>query len=108
MQTSALRRYLSQNSSLGTQPSWHGMCTIQTLTTGRRAMARLSSKRSKRTQSASSRRKTANGNGKTDAISLLKADHREVEKWFGQFEKTDSPGKKQELANKICTALQAH
>jgi len=43
-----------------------------------------------------------------DAIALLKADHREVEGWFAQFEKTSSTARKRELAEKICTALKAH
>ena len=43
-----------------------------------------------------------------DAIALLKADHREVEGWFGQFEKARSTSIKQRLATKICKALQAH
>jgi hemerythrin superfamily protein len=58
-------------------------------------MAMAQSKRSSRTK-------------KADAISLLKADHREVEGWFSQFEKTGSDDKKQELAQKICAALTAH
>ncbi|HVY80561.1 MAG TPA: hemerythrin domain-containing protein [Steroidobacteraceae bacterium] len=44
----------------------------------------------------------------TDAISLLKADHREVEGWFEQFEKARSDDRKLELASKICTALKVH
>ncbi len=43
-----------------------------------------------------------------DAIALLKADHREVEGWFAQFEKSRSDEKKQTLALKICGALKAH
>lgn len=43
-----------------------------------------------------------------DAIALLKADHREVEKWFGQFEKTRAGSRKLELAQKICKALRVH
>ena len=43
-----------------------------------------------------------------DAISLLKADHREVEGWFEQFEKARSQERKVELADKICTALKVH
>lgn len=43
-----------------------------------------------------------------DAIALLKADHREVEGWFAQFEKTRSDSRKQELAQKICKALRVH
>jgi hemerythrin superfamily protein len=43
-----------------------------------------------------------------DAIALLKADHRQVEQWFAQFEKTSSQAKKQQLANNICDALTVH
>jgi hemerythrin len=43
-----------------------------------------------------------------DAIALLKADHREVEGWFAQFEKARSTARKQELADKICNALKTH
>jgi hemerythrin superfamily protein len=43
-----------------------------------------------------------------DAIGLLKADHREVEGWFEQFEKSRSDTKKLDLAKKICNALTVH
>lgn len=43
-----------------------------------------------------------------DAIQLLKADHREVEGWFEDFEKTSSDSKRQKLATSICTALKVH
>jgi hypothetical protein len=43
----------------------------------------------------------------TDAIALLKADHREVEELFGKFEKASS-GRKQAIAEKICTELKIH
>lgn len=43
-----------------------------------------------------------------DAVALLKADHRQVEQWFSQFEKTNSAGKKQQLASSICAALTVH
>jgi hemerythrin superfamily protein len=69
-------------------------------------MARAKGKGKKRT----SRRQTARASRatRTDAISLLKQDHREVEGWFAQFEKTRSDEKKAELAEKICTALKVH
>jgi hemerythrin superfamily protein len=44
----------------------------------------------------------------TDAISLLKADHRQVETWFEQFEKSRSDDKKADLARRICKALRVH
>jgi hypothetical protein len=43
-----------------------------------------------------------------DAIALLKADHREVEGYFEEFEKARSDERKQELASKICNALTVH
>ena len=43
-----------------------------------------------------------------DAIALLKADHRQVEEWFEQFEKARDDNRKQTLATKICDALKVH
>ena len=43
-----------------------------------------------------------------DAISLLKADHRQVEAWFSQFSRSRDQRKKQQLATHICDALTAH
>src|SRR6187200_3327601 len=43
-----------------------------------------------------------------DAIALLKADHRQVEKWFKEFEKARTDGRKLELATDICNALKVH
>ena len=45
---------------------------------------------------------------KTDAIALLKADHREVEDLFEQFEKASGDGRKQKLAEQICMELSIH
>jgi hemerythrin superfamily protein len=64
--------------------------------------------RAKGKSKKTSRRSPARAKPQADAISLLKADHREVEGWFGQFEKTRSDQKKSELAGKICTALKVH
>ena len=44
----------------------------------------------------------------TDAIALLKADHRKVEDLFEQFEKAGSPARKKTLARKICLELKIH
>lgn len=43
-----------------------------------------------------------------DAIALLKADHREVEGLFDQFEKAREAGRKRTLAEDICRALIIH
>jgi hemerythrin superfamily protein len=56
-----------------------------------------------RTSKARSIRRT-----RKDAIALLKADHREVEGWFKQFEKARDRSRKSQLAAKICNALKVH
>jgi hemerythrin superfamily protein len=43
-----------------------------------------------------------------DAIALLKADHRQVEELFEQFEKARDSERKQRLAQEICNALKVH
>jgi hypothetical protein len=43
----------------------------------------------------------------SDAIALLKADHRKVEELFDKFEKA-SEGQKQKLAEQICNELKIH
>jgi hemerythrin superfamily protein len=83
---------------------------------GRRSSStRSRSTRSTRsTRSAGSRAsgsrsaRSRNGSGRDDAISLLKADHREVERWFGEFESARSEDRKRELAQMICEALKTH
>ncbi len=59
------------------------------------------------TQTQSTRKQAATTKS-PDAIALLKADHREVEGWFDEFEKSRSEKKKADLAEKICTALTVH
>ncbi|HEX2559758.1 hemerythrin domain-containing protein [Phenylobacterium sp.] len=51
---------------------------------------------------------TARKTPQKDAVALLKADHREVEGWFSQFEKAKSDAKKLELVQKILLALKVH
>lgn len=62
--------------------------------------------------SRSGETRRANGRGKAarqqDAIALLKADHRQVEEWFEEFESARSGQRKQELARAICMALTVH
>ena len=43
-----------------------------------------------------------------DAIALLKAEHRQVEEYFEQFEKARDTERKRELAARICNALRVH
>lgn len=46
--------------------------------------------------------------GPADAISILEADHREVEKLFRKFEQETRDAEKRDLANAICVALKVH
>jgi len=43
-----------------------------------------------------------------DAITLLKADHRNVEQLFAEFENADGDGAKQKIAGQICLELSVH
>jgi len=44
----------------------------------------------------------------TDAIALLKADHRKVEDLFAKFENASGKDRKQQLAEQICNELKVH
>jgi len=44
----------------------------------------------------------------TDAIALLKNDHREVEDLFAQFEKAKDDNRKWEIAQQVCNELKIH
>ena len=44
----------------------------------------------------------------TDAIALLKADHRKVEQLFASFEEARGASRKEKLAREICTELKIH
>lgn len=56
----------------------------------------------------SSNRAKSRAPASPDAIALLKADHRQVEEWFGQFESARSDDRKKSLASQICQALKVH
>ncbi len=57
---------------------------------------------------SSSVRARAKSTAAPDAIALLKADHRQVEEWFEEFESARSDNKKKTLAGNICQALKVH
>jgi hemerythrin superfamily protein len=69
--------------------------------------AATKSKRSAERGTKRAARKHSEGDA-LSAIDLLKADHREVEGLFEEFEKSKDNGAKAELAQKICSALKAH
>jgi hemerythrin superfamily protein len=56
---------------------------------------------------AAKKRKPSNRT-QTDAVAVLKADHRQVEVWFAQFSKSRTNSRKQQLAAQICAALTTH
>jgi hemerythrin superfamily protein len=64
--------------------------------------------KSKRTSHNGSRRATTKNGPAKDAIALLKADHRQVEEWFSEFEKAKDGKRKATLARQICNALKVH
>ena len=70
----------------------------------RRVSARSQSQSRRKTVS----KRNGNGGSRKDAVAVLKADHREVEGLFKQFEKSRSDERKSEIAARICTALKTH
>ncbi|PXA82744.1 hemerythrin, partial [Caulobacter sp. D5] len=61
-----------------------------------------------KSKSASARRTRRTGRRDPLAIRLLKADHREVEAMFDEYEQLESDGEKLALFNKIALALKVH
>lgn len=59
-------------------------------------------------QAASAATATGDASPGTNAIALLKADHRAVEKMFDEYENAGSNEQKQRLTGQICTALSIH
>lgn len=85
------------------------MASTRRKTSGKKSASRKTSGSTSSRKASGTRASASRGNGRgQDAIALLKADHRQVEEWFDQFERTRSDEKKQDLATKICTALKAH
>jgi hypothetical protein len=71
-------------------------------------MARARKKAARKTSSRSKRASAGGPRRQQDAIALLKADHREVEQLFEQFQSTRSDSRKQSLAQQVCQALKVH
>ena len=67
-----------------------------------------SKSKSASSKSKSTAKKTSSSSRQKDAIQLLKADHREVEKLFGQFTKARAGERKMQLSRKICMELRVH
>jgi len=67
-----------------------------------------SARKSASTRSKSTARRTAASSRQPDGVQLLKADHREVEKLFSQFEKARGDEQKLQIARQICMELRIH
>jgi hemerythrin superfamily protein len=68
----------------------------------------VESNMAKAKKKAVKRGKAKSARSSKDAIVLLKADHRQVEQWFKQFEATGSDDRKKKLAEQVCQALTVH
>lgn len=74
----------------------------------RSSRARGAARSASRRGNASSASRRRNGSGRSDAISLLKADHRLVEEMFEKFARARGNDRKRSLATNICNALRIH
>lgn len=68
----------------------------------------MATKRTKTSDSSSRQKDEQVGMEQMSAIDLLEEDHREVEDLFDEFEKVEDVSAKEQLALKICMALQVH
>ena len=71
-------------------------------------MAKATRKKAARKARSSARSSSRGRSRPRDAVALLKADHRQVEGWFSEFEDTTRASRKAKLAAQICQALRAH
>ncbi len=71
-------------------------------------MAMTQKTKAEKSAARATKRKAKPASGKTDAIALLEADHREVETLFDQFDAAADDAEKGEIAAKICLALKVH
>lgn len=76
------------------------MVATKTATATKTAKPKPASKAARKTERASAK--------PTDAIKLLKDDHKEVKTYFKQYEGLEDEAEKQALADKICLALTVH
>lgn len=69
---------------------------------------RTAKKARRATSMRASGTKARSGSNREDAIALLKADHREVEKLFAAFASARSADRQQQIAERICEELKVH
>lgn len=62
----------------------------------------------KGSEKASDKKETGTESGHPDAIALLQADHRKVERLFKQYEKAGTNDEKMQIAKQVCTELIVH
>ena len=74
----------------------------------RKSATKKSATRKSASKKSASKKKSASSRSPSDAIALLRADHRTVQELFKQFEKTRSDDRKKALAEQICTELTIH
>jgi hypothetical protein len=70
--------------------------------------ARNAKKGRRTTQTRARGARARSDSSRADAIALLKADHRAVEKLFAAFESARSKDRQQQIAERICEELRVH
>jgi hemerythrin superfamily protein len=68
----------------------------------------MATKRTKTSDSSSQQKNEQVGMEEISAIDLLEEDHRQIEDLFDEYEKVEDVSEKEQLALKICMALQVH
>lgn len=71
-------------------------------------MATTRQTKTEKSTARATKRQAKPASGGADAISLLEADHREVDSLFDQFDAASGDAEKNSIAAKICLALKVH
>jgi hemerythrin-like domain-containing protein len=74
----------------------------------RKSSSRKTASKKSASKKSASKKKSARSGGATDALTLLRTDHQNVQKMFEQFEKTRSGDRKKAIAEQICNELTVH
>jgi len=85
----------------------NGSAATRSQSTSAGTEASTAASQSGSTGSASATTRKA-GEAQSDAVALLKADHRKVEELFASYEKARTRNRKQKLVGEICTELKIH
>ena len=92
----------------GVSFSWEITMAARKKSAARKSSSKKSASKKSASKKSASKKKSSSSRAPSDALALLRADHRTVQELFQQFEKTRSDDRKKTLAEQICNELTIH